>query len=386
MTLVELLVVVTVILVLMAVSLPLIRPAIQEGYLREASRQVNVYISIAKARAVQHGRLAGLSIERTGPGTDSTLDISIVEEPLPYTGDFVDARIFLFDGNSDGRADVARFDSANAVKSASFLKLVSPGDRIKFDNKGPSYTITNITSVNNLVSDVFFRPPVSLCNPGTDKAWGRFNVDDDGDGIIDNASEALWPNSDDFGPFPPGFPLLPSGAFPPPPSGFVPYQVIRRPARTSVKPLQLAGGACLDLRWSGTGSLGTQFAAGNVQVGAIYYYDKQPVMILFDPAGNVASVYHGVFNQTTKLFDLRELPVDGPVQLLVGRFDQVPPPLPASPTAERSNLVDPSSIWVGIMDRSGALTVAENDANRAVANGVAGARSFVTAGQSMGGR
>ena len=38
--------------------------------------------------------------------------------------------------------------------------------------------------------------------PGIDGEWGEDGVDDDNDGIVDNATEALWPNTDDVRPIP----------------------------------------------------------------------------------------------------------------------------------------------------------------------------------------
>src|SRR5205085_10035126 len=45
----------------------------------------------------------------------------------------------------------------------------------------------------------FVRWPAGYAeNVGPDGAWGRAGIDDDGDGIVDNISEAGWPGSDDF--------------------------------------------------------------------------------------------------------------------------------------------------------------------------------------------
>jgi prepilin-type N-terminal cleavage/methylation domain-containing protein len=45
----------------------------------------------------------------------------------------------------------------------------------------------------------FIRWPAGFVNkPGPDGAWGVAGVDDDGDGIVDNASENGWPGSDDI--------------------------------------------------------------------------------------------------------------------------------------------------------------------------------------------
>jgi len=47
----------------------------------------------------------------------------------------------------------------------------------------------------------FIRWPAGYAeNVGPDGAWGRANVDDDGDNVTDNISEAGWPGSDDFTP------------------------------------------------------------------------------------------------------------------------------------------------------------------------------------------
>jgi hypothetical protein len=47
----------------------------------------------------------------------------------------------------------------------------------------------------------FIRWPAGYAeNVGPDGAWGRAGVDDDGDGVTDNITEAGWPGSDDFTP------------------------------------------------------------------------------------------------------------------------------------------------------------------------------------------
>ena len=56
MTLVELMMVISIMTILMAVAIPLIRPAFQDRQLREASRQINAFFAGAKARAAETGR------------------------------------------------------------------------------------------------------------------------------------------------------------------------------------------------------------------------------------------------------------------------------------------------------------------------------------------
>ena len=54
-TLVELLMVITIMTILMVVAIPMIRPAFQDRNLREAARQVNTFLRVAQARAARTG-------------------------------------------------------------------------------------------------------------------------------------------------------------------------------------------------------------------------------------------------------------------------------------------------------------------------------------------
>ncbi len=377
MTLVELLVVITIILVLMAVAIPLVRPALKAGVLREASRQLNAQLALAKARAAQRGQRTGISIQRTAAGANSALDVFIVEEPLPYSGDVVDAKVQLLVLPSTGRVQRAHFDTSgstldySATNSATLFKQVSVGDRIKFDYRGATYVVTGVVPSNgSMVTDISFTPSATICNPGPDRKWGIANTDDDGDGTIDNQTEAYAAGSDDFAP------EFPAGSV-------VPYQLFRQPRRTSVKPLQIASGACVDTQWSGLGAAGTQFAAIPMTVGANTYLDNQPVVILFEPGGSVSSVLTGVFNASTNAFALTEIIVDGPIHLLIGRFEQAAPAPPATSSEAITNLADSTCVWVSVSDRNGSLTSAENDGSAAT---IDLARIFARSGQNMGGR
>src|SRR5688572_15071580 len=103
MTLVELLVVVAIIVLLVAVAVPAVAPAIRENRLREASRQVNVLIARAKARAGENGRRVALWLERSAPGSNAVMDIYLAESPPEYNGDLQGAGVLLFYNPADGR-------------------------------------------------------------------------------------------------------------------------------------------------------------------------------------------------------------------------------------------------------------------------------------------
>src|SRR5437879_11001325 len=59
-TLAELLIVMTIMLMLIVITLPAIKNVMQDGNVREASRQLNAYFAMAKARAVHTGRPCGV--------------------------------------------------------------------------------------------------------------------------------------------------------------------------------------------------------------------------------------------------------------------------------------------------------------------------------------
>ena len=88
MTLVELLMVVTIMTILMAVAIPMVRPAFQNRQLREATRQINAFFAGAMARAAETGRPVGVWIEASGvPGDPQYATRLYLAEVAPsFTG------------------------------------------------------------------------------------------------------------------------------------------------------------------------------------------------------------------------------------------------------------------------------------------------------------
>ena len=91
-TLVEMLIVISIIVILTAASLKLIAPA-DDRRVREAARAVNVYISSARSRAIEIGRPCGV-IFRRATGTNFPTASTVLDQcevPPPYAGDTTDA-------------------------------------------------------------------------------------------------------------------------------------------------------------------------------------------------------------------------------------------------------------------------------------------------------
>ena len=87
-TLVEMLIVITIIVILTAASLKVLTPA-EDRRVREAARAVNVYISSARNRAIEIGRSCGVIFRRANftnfPTASTVLDQC--EVPPTYAGD-----------------------------------------------------------------------------------------------------------------------------------------------------------------------------------------------------------------------------------------------------------------------------------------------------------
>lgn len=313
-TLIELLVVVTIMVLLVATSVPLMKPALQSGKLREASRQLSVFIQVARTRALESGRAAGIWIERDTAGSNEAYQVFLAESPLPYQGDFIGARAtgFFPPGYSSRPAWSVEFDANSSILPS----IVQRGDVIKFDYKGHYYPITDII------------PPT-----GTAPLYI----------LVDTTQHALPPN----------------------PAG-LPYQIFRRPKKSMAMPLQLSGNAVVDLEYSGIGDTAYFDGSGNELGGrefrASAATDAAPVLVVFNASG---AIDHVSFGTTT-------VAPDGAVHLLIGQNDQVGVaaddalnPLPVSAGASvthtySKNASDLASVWVTIHPRHGTVSSAEN--------------------------
>ncbi len=231
-TLVELLMVIVVITILMAVAIPLVRPAFQDRYMREAARQVDSYLYGAATRALEIGRPVGVWIERlnsTELGSRSAVRLYIADTPPAFTGTVLGARVSVLP------TGVLQFKEVS--DEAILRTITAPGERftIKFDYQGHDYP--------------------GLCTPAH-----SFEIE---------------------------IPLgVPPGAEAAGPG--VPYEITLSPTRSAVAPLQLPADSVIDLSLSGMGPGGREFDSGGVPP-----FNTAPVVIMFAPSGRVDHVYLG---------------------------------------------------------------------------------------------
>lgn len=125
-TLVELLVVILVMLMITAVTIPAIRPALEGRKIREAARMVEVFLNGARNRAIASGHSVGVLIEPDPNEPSQCISLSYVEQPGPYSGDYQSSTIIaLGNGGFGAWTTPPHFDAMGT-----FVPGVVAGDAI----------------------------------------------------------------------------------------------------------------------------------------------------------------------------------------------------------------------------------------------------------------
>ncbi len=360
-TLTELLVTISILVIVTSVLAPLLTPSLEGREVREAARQVSSYIQQARAKARELGRPVGVVISRGpveawAPDRDFGYQISLAEEPPPYSGFDVAARAALI-GN-DENADGTTFTTArivDTIDTVSLQRLIQPNDYVRFNFRGPKYRLLKVK-------------PVST---------GTFDI------VFDTTN---------------------SYATLPQPGGQVPFQIFRRPKTSVSTPLEMQTGTALIMSLSGVGmdylsaqSAGTgQYPQSSPAIGLTEFqrmYEpgsppqvdmtqaEYPLTIMFTPEGGVDRIYRYLPNTLTLAgFFPPKRPQDK-IFLFVGR-DGID---------HWTNLLDTSNLWIAIDPQTGLVNTAPNlppafqpnaaDGLRAVAE----SRQIAATGQNMGG-
>jgi prepilin-type N-terminal cleavage/methylation domain-containing protein len=346
-TLIELLVVVVILVTLVAITLPLAKKVLDDSYTREASRQLNGWLAMAKINAVRTGRPWGLYMEceppvgltRAGTTLRQVTKVYLAEVQPPYAGSTLGARAEIYKPNPNSNqrelVPVILVGNASQIDTNGELRfwyaLVEEGETIlvRFDYKGEWYRCQRGDSTNP--TPPAFSDPTKFYYVGTLNGLGY--------------------------PIPPGF-NDPMVAY----ATARPYQILRSPRRVG-NPLELTGGTCVDLAYCGIGPVSNGVnATGNgfpPDGGVATPADVFALQVMFTAGGGVEGIY------------VNTLPCSpqGSVHFLIGKVEKVNPPL--GPNADhatntnmfdsaKSNLADPTSLWVSISRSTGVVTTSDN--------------------------
>ena len=299
-TLVELLVVVVILVMLVAVTIPLMRSIRSGSELDAAVRKIESIISDARTRAIVTGRPAGITLIRDPLNNNVAFQVALAESPPPYAGDVIHARALV--GEEVDHPDIpgvrikrVEFDptqvrrlrpttsssldmGALADESAWFVR---PGDTIRFNYRGATYTIRDVMDEYVLAVD----PAVPLTNQ------------------------------------------------------FAYFQIQRAPRRSLTSPEELPQGAFVVLD-----SSGVAYKAQAVQLDPIKrLFSSGDVTIAFNAAGEVDRVYRGT-PSPADLADLNALLTDLGVPVELARQRVIIRPLqPVRIDLASGSLLNPSN-------------------------------------------
>ncbi len=373
-TLVELLIVMAIIILIAAVTLPSLKGLLADQKVSQAARLVQGYAQAAKARAVATGRPVALIIDRLryDAGGGATANDSLVANNTctrlstgdvfpPYQGDWAGATGELYDlpasssdpNANDGFADAIRIAAAQAASLFDLSTnpptssgMVRAGDLLELGPRRQRFVL-NADPVFDMTNSQVI---LSFTNPPWAAGTGPGNVTNK------PMVEPVWsvPRGD------PGIGSGPSVAF----------RVYRTPSKSLAQGISLPRGTCIDLHFSGMGQTGRDFSSDSIHAtntsGAAYPSTNPnygPIYIVFNPRGTVDTWYsqNRAASVVAPLFQPGA--PTGLIHLLVGVTDQVPtsPALDAAGALNatddlRSNIMDTANTWISINPYSGVVT------------------------------
>ncbi|MDA7951855.1 MAG: prepilin-type N-terminal cleavage/methylation domain-containing protein [Pirellulaceae bacterium] len=340
-SLIELLVVVGIIGILIAISLPSLKSIGKDLRMRNSARQVSTYLETARNKAMTLGRVVGVRIERRYSQfdvNDPNTPVSKVEQSLRYStqlsmvvaqpkyrGDssqsaaIIDpTRTFMIDQSAGGPnglplnaienfyygggcyctailTDSALLNSLYTFYDSAAPENTDPNDflqmTIRFNQAGPEYVIVSAT------------PPDM--NGGVEIEFRSVSA-------------------------------------PPPPTGRpLSFEITLPPKSSIYDTLTIGNTTAIDLTLSGQGATGIEFAPF-AEGGSPSVYPSvntnDHVIILFDPSGK--QIRRGDFGVI----------INEPTHLCIGKIEQL----------GQENLNDPTNFWVSIHHLTGEITTTRN--------------------------
>ena len=365
-TLVELLIVMAILVVLAAVTLPTIRGLLVGQKTSEAARLVKSFVESAKARAQATGRPVAVIVDRSrydGSGGLAPINmctrLSMGEVFPAYTGDWAGASGTLLDLVATEAHEIGFADTLDIPLSsvASLIdvsqnppvatSMVQVGDLIEIGSRREKFFIVaEPTVVTDSSGNSFVR--IQFNNPSTTTANLPMQQ-----GALPVATSVLTN---------------------------VQFRIYRRPNKSLSGGISLPRGTCIDLHFSGFGQSGRQFSSDilhnptNLNNPPTYpppfpptttseNSNYGPIYLVFSPTGLVSAWYfqNREFSHAEPTIQ-RGYP-SGLIHLLVGGTDQVSEsPLLAGAASMvdtedfKTNIMDSNNSWVTINPYTGGIS------------------------------
>lgn len=354
-TLLELLAVVLILLMITAMTIPVVAPAVAGRRMREGARMVSTFINAARNRAIETGRPAGIWLERTPGLSEVCENLYMADIPQIYSGDFLDSTVECVlvdetgaawnDDDLPGQQDYWNLviprtrtmfmaDSWSAP-DPSVQTLVREGDRIQFDGYDRTYPLKVVeipitTSSGFSATKWWYFLRGRNANTPTGgyhrrvNSIGRYYISWwDADGKNANwhnrISTALEPGSYD--------------------RAGIGYKIYRQPQRLLAGAMRLPRDVVIDLNYSSMTS-GSRASAGvpfhprhdpddtsyNPYWGyPIYPDDDTPIVITFSAGGHVDKVYRQSRQNVGQKWAWEGDDPSGPIYFLVGDRAHITP-------------------------------------------------------------
>ncbi len=138
-------------MIIMAVTIPRLRPEIEKQRIREAARSLHLYLTAARNRAVLENRPCGILIDRLATLSNAAATITQIRGPVPYGGESPTsvAQVYWYDSSGNGQPPnlplYAYMSNLASPSDPGFTTgFVGVGDRIQFNYQGPWYTIATV--------------------------------------------------------------------------------------------------------------------------------------------------------------------------------------------------------------------------------------------------
>ena len=307
------LVVIMIVVLLTSALVPVLSSASDARRAREGARIVSTVLASAETqRASQRpagGRLYSAAEEQPRARSRTpaaAMDLFMCEVPPPYLGDALNSTASVMGGT-------VTFTAANLSNAN-----VQTGDLIRFSYRGEFYQLT-----------------------GSSGSW-----------MITPLDQTLIGT--------------PQGL---PPGGNLPFQIFRRPVKTSAAPVQLTDGVAIDMNFSGV-----DFNTGGTNFNYPLSSVSGDIIITFSPTGARPGV-----RRARRRGRQRSRSVRFPACIcLVGKIEKTQTPAGTNPTQQNQypfNWQDPDCRWVGVNRQTGLVTTSEVATSL---SGGAGAANVIT--------